>query len=55
MKDEDEIICWHNDHGKTWWVKGINLVKALYHSKGVLIPVVFEVVHKPHREKRQAI
>jgi hypothetical protein len=45
--DENEIVCWHYDHGSGHTVKGINLLNALYHSGDVSIPVAFEVVKKP--------
>lgn len=46
-KDENEIMCWHYDHGKRQAVKGINLLNALYHNGEVSVPVVFEVIRKP--------
>ncbi len=46
--DENEIVCWHFDHGKGRSVKGINLLNALYYSGDVSVPVAFEVVRKPH-------
>lgn len=46
--DENEIMCWHFDHGKGRSVKGINVLNALYYSGEVSIPVAFEVVRKPH-------
>jgi len=45
--DESDIMCWHYDHVSGRTVKGINLLNALYHSRGVSIPVAFEVVTKP--------
>lgn len=40
-------MCWHFDHCSGRPVKGINLLNAVYHSKGSSIPVVFELVKKP--------
>ena len=45
--DESELICWHFDHCSGRSVKGINLLNAVYHSKGASIPVAFELVKKP--------
>jgi hypothetical protein len=47
--DENEIMCWHYDHCKGRSVKGINLLNALYHARGVSVPVAFEVVRKPYQ------
>jgi len=44
--DENEIVCWHYEHSQGRNVKGINLVNLLYYSKGIAIPVDFEVVRK---------
>ena len=45
--DESELMCWHFDHCSGRSVKGINLLNAVYHSKGASIPVAFELVKKP--------
>jgi hypothetical protein len=45
--DENELMCWHFDHCSGRTVKGINLLNAVYHSKGASIPVAFELVKKP--------
>ena len=45
--DESELMCWHFDHCSGRSVRGINLLNAIYHSKGASIPVVFELVKKP--------
>ena len=45
--DESELMCWHFDHCSGRSVKGINLLNAIYHSKGASIPVAFELVKKP--------
>lgn len=44
--DEHDIICWHYDHSQQRNVKGINFVTRLYHSRGVSLPVGFELVRK---------
>jgi hypothetical protein len=59
---ENELICWHYDHCVNRSVKGINLLNCLYYSKGVSLPVAFELVKKPirfcdiktQREKRKS-
>jgi DDE superfamily endonuclease len=45
--DESELMCWHFDHCSGRSLKGINLLNAIYHSKGASIPVAFELVKKP--------
>jgi SRSO17 transposase len=45
--DESELMCWHYDHVLGRSVRGINLLNALYYSKGQSIPVAFELVKKP--------
>ncbi len=45
--DESELMCWHFDHCSGRNVRGINLLNALYYSKGTSIPVAFELVKKP--------
>jgi Transposase DDE domain. len=60
--DENDIICWHDDHSQQRTVKGINFVTCLYHSQGISLPVGFELVRKTERytdpkdgkEKRRA-
>lgn len=47
--DENELICWHYDHSKQRSVKGINFVTCLYHSRGLSLPVGFELVRKTQR------
>ena len=44
--DENDIICWHSDHSKARTIKGINFLTALYSSRGVNLPVAFELVAK---------
>lgn len=44
--DENEIICWHYDHSKGRSIKGVNIISAMYYSKGFRIPVMFDLVRK---------
>lgn len=44
--DENDIVCWHYDHTTGHNVKGINFLTALYHSRGVSLPVAFHLVAK---------
>jgi Archaeal putative transposase ISC1217 len=49
--DESEIVCWHWDHSKQIYVKGINLLNFLYYQpladkKYVSIPVSYEIISK---------
>lgn len=44
--DENDIICWHDDHTSGHTIKGINFITALYHVKGVALPVDYHVVTK---------
>ena len=44
--DENEIICYHYDHCQGRSIKGINFMTALYHSKGLSIPVSFQIIAK---------
>lgn len=44
--DENEIVNWHYDHSKGRSVKGINILTALYYSKGARVPVGFDLVRK---------
>jgi len=44
--DENEIVNWHYDHEKGRNVKGINIITALYLSKGVRVPIIFDLVRK---------
>jgi hypothetical protein len=43
---ENDLICWHYDHCEKRTVKGINLLNCLYYSKGVSLPVAFELIKK---------
>ncbi|MHB1685754.1 MAG: IS701 family transposase, partial [Ignavibacteriaceae bacterium] len=44
--DENEIVNWHYDHSKGRTIKGINIITALYYSRGVRVPVVYDLVRK---------
>jgi len=44
---ESDLICWHWDHTFNRNMKGINLLNCVYHSKGVSLPIAFELVKKP--------
>jgi len=44
--DENDIVCWHYDHSKDRMVKGINFMTALYHHRGVSLPVGFTLIAK---------
>ncbi len=61
---ENEIICWHYDHSKGRYVKGVNLMSCLYiNSESVSIPVNFEIIRKDikyceietRKEKRKSL
>ena len=43
---ENQMICWHYDHSVSRNVKGINMVNLLYSSKGVNLPISFEIIKK---------
>lgn len=44
--DENEIVCWHWDHSKECYVKGINFVSANYQIGDVCLPLAFDLVTK---------
>lgn len=44
--DENELITWHYDHSKGRSVKGMNILSALYYSKGVSVPIGVDLVRK---------
>jgi len=44
--DENEIVAWHYDHTSGRSIKGINFVTALYHAKGVSLPVNYHLIAK---------
>jgi len=45
-KPSTDIVSWHYDHSKGRSVKGINIISALYYSKGVRAPIAFDLVRK---------
>ena len=45
--DENEVMCWHNDHSKGKAVQGFNLLNCEYHVDEISIPVAFELIRKP--------
>jgi hypothetical protein len=47
--DENDIICWHYDHCQGRNIKGINFITALYHNKGMSIPVSFQIISKTEK------
>jgi hypothetical protein len=47
--DENEIVGWHYDHSNGRHVKGIHFVSCFYHSRGIRLPVGFEIVRKSER------
>jgi hypothetical protein len=47
--DENDIVCWHYDHARGCQSKGINFMTALYTSKGVSLPVGFQIIAKTER------
>ncbi len=59
--DENEIVNWHYDHSQGRSIKGINIITTLYYSKGVRVPVSFDLVRKtktvydPKRQKEKRI
>jgi SRSO17 transposase len=44
--DENELITWHYHHSKGRCVKGLNILGALYCSKGICVPLGYELVRK---------
>ena len=44
--DANELICTHFDHVGNRFVKGVNLLTALYYSCDVSLPVDFELILK---------
>ena len=44
--DENDLICWHWDHSKERYVKGINFLTAFYVTEQVGLPVAFDLVTK---------
>lgn len=44
--DENELVTWHYDHSKGRSVKGMNILSALYYSKGMSLPIGMDLVRK---------
>jgi hypothetical protein len=44
--DASELVCTHYDHATGRYVKGINLMSCLYLSRGVSLPLGFELIKK---------
>jgi hypothetical protein len=44
--DENFQICWHYDHSKDRYVKGINFLTSLYSCQGIGLPVGFHLITK---------
>jgi hypothetical protein len=65
--DENEIICWHWDHSKGRYIKGINLLTCFYtvfsDGKLVRIPIGYQIIAKTEiytdpkdgKEKRKSV
>lgn len=59
--DENDIVCWPDDHSKAALVQGSNLMPALYASQAISLPVGFHWIAKtetdleqqPQQEKRR--
>jgi len=49
--DENGLICFHYDHSKDRYVKGINLVSAVYRHHTIQIPLSYELVVKTLRSE----
>jgi hypothetical protein len=44
--DENDIICWHYDHAKQRYLKGVNILNCIYHNDNGTIPLAFEIIKK---------
>lgn len=44
--DENALICWHWDHSKQRYVKGVNFLTLLYFSRDVSLPIGVTLVEK---------
>jgi hypothetical protein len=55
--DQNELINWHFDHCQGRCIKGVNFVSAIYHNKGMSLPVCVEFVKKtkPYMNKKGKI
>jgi hypothetical protein len=44
--DENAMICWHWDHSKNRYVKGLNFVSLLYHNQDLSVPIGVTLIEK---------
>jgi len=44
--DENAMICWHWDHSKKRYVKGLNFLSLLYYSQEVSVPLGVTLIEK---------
>ena len=44
--DENAMICWHWDHSKKRYVKGLNFLSLLYHSQDISVPLGVTLIEK---------
>lgn len=49
--EENGLICFHYDHSKDRYVKGINLISAVYRRHTIQIPLAYELVIKTLRSE----
>ncbi|MCI5122747.1 MAG: hypothetical protein D3908_16480 [Candidatus Electrothrix sp. AUS4] len=47
--DENDLICWCHDYRAGRNIKGINMLKCLYHVDGISIPAAFDLIRRPIR------
>lgn len=43
---ENEINCWHFDHAKGGFQKGINILTCYYRSNNLQLPIAYEIIKK---------
>jgi len=43
---ENEINCWHFDHAKGKFQKGINILTCFYNSNNLQIPIAYDIIKK---------
>jgi hypothetical protein len=44
--DENAMICWHWDHSKQRYVKGVNFLSVLYHAQDLSVPIGVTLIEK---------
>lgn len=44
--DENDIICWHYDHAKQRYLRGVNILNCIYHNDNGTLPLSFEIIKK---------